>query len=131
MQVFFKCYQFAFIPVNLKKVPNQVPERVCLHYKALFDRRQFLPPLYDRRPEVSLMLMSNLPIPSLNSKSGRTYAKYIFSNRNLKAFVLEGLSYSRPFPPKLRCFQTQCTKFHLLSRQPRVTVRNILFTILK
>ena len=42
--------------------PNQGLERVCLHYKVLFHWRQFLSPLYERRQEVSLMLISNLPI---------------------------------------------------------------------
>ena len=42
-------------------IPNQVSEKVCLHYKALSHLRQFLPSLYGKHPEVPLMLMSSYP----------------------------------------------------------------------
>ena len=45
-----------------EEVPNEIPEKVCLHYIVLFHLRQFMPPLYGQRLEISLMLMSSYPI---------------------------------------------------------------------
>ena len=65
--------------------------RVCLHYKVLFHRRQFLPPLYERRLEVSLMLMSNCPIhyhyiPRVDEHIQVYFSKDFLDTRNLRAF---------------------------------------------
>ena len=57
MQIFVNSYQFMLILASQsEEVPNQVPEKVCLHYKVFSHLNQFLPPLYGQHPEASEML---------------------------------------------------------------------------
>ena len=75
---FFKKLPVCAYSCESEAVPNQVPEKVCLHYKVLPHLRQFLPPLYGQHPEVSLMLMSSYPtqchyIPRVDERMRNTF----------------------------------------------------------
>ena len=86
MQNYVKSYQFVLIPTNLKRFP-----KVRLHYKVLSHLRQFLPPLYGKHPEVSLMLMSSYPtqyhyIPRVDQRMQNNFFQQLPRYSDFKSF---------------------------------------------
>ena len=92
MQNFVKSYQFVLIPANLKRFPTKFLKEFVYTTKFCFDPPETIlassiwkasRSFFDANEQLSHTV-------SLYSKSGRTYAKYIFSNdfldtRNLRA----------------------------------------------
>ena len=76
--IFLKSCHFMLIPANLKMFPTKFLKKVCLHYKVLSHMRQFLPPLYEQHPEVSLVLIRSYPsrchyIPRVDERMQSTF----------------------------------------------------------
>ena len=97
-----------------EEVPNQVPEKVCLHYKVLSHLRQFLSPLYEQHPEVSLMLMSSYPtqchyIPRVDEPMRNTFSNDFLDTRNLR--VLKMLTLVQTFFKMLSMCSSQLQVF--------------------